>query len=223
MEESIDLREYLFIIKKNIRVIFLSVVICGLISGLISFFVLNPVYEASTTLIVNKEEDHQTVQMNTSDDIDFAQKLALTYGEIIKSRAVITSTINKLKLGSTYEEVSKNITVTNVADTQIIKISVKNNNPHLAAKICNTIPQMFAKEVRRVVKASGIEIIDKAAVPTNPIKPNKILNITIAMILGALVSVVVVFLRELLNNKIKSPKDIENKLGIPVLGVVPKY
>lgn len=223
MEHEMDLREYLFTIRKNIRVIFLSVLICGIISGLISFFVLNPVYEASTTLIVNKEDNEQTIQMNTSEDIDFAQKLALTYGEIITSRSVIISTINKLKLDLTYEEVSENITVTNVADTQIIKITVKNNNPHLAAKICNTIPQIFDKEAQRVVKASDIEIIDKAVVPKKPIKPNKIMNIAIAMILGVIGSIFAVFIRESLNTKIKTPKDIEDKLGIPVLGVVPKY
>ena len=95
MEETIDLREYFYIIKKKLWVIALSAIICGLVSGLISFFMLNPVYEASTTLIVNKEEDEK-IQMDTSDDLNFVQKLAVTYGEIIKSRTVITSTINKL-------------------------------------------------------------------------------------------------------------------------------
>ena len=223
MEETIDLREYFFIIKKKLWVIALSAIICGLVSGLISFFVLNPVYEASTTLIVNKEVKDETVQMNTSDDLNFVQKLAVTYGEIIKSRTVITSTINKLGLDSTYEEISNSITVTNVADTQIIKISVQNNNPHLAAKICNTIPSMFGKEAKRVVKASGIEVIDKATVPTGPIKPNKKMNIAIAMVLGVMGSIFVIFLLEALNTKVKSPKDIEEKLGIPVFGVVPKY
>lgn len=222
MEETIDLREYFYIIKKKLWVIALSAIICGLVSGLISFFMLNPVYEASTTLIVNKEEDEK-VQMDTSDDLNFVQKLAVTYGEIIKSRTVITSTINKLGLDSTYEEISDSITVTNIDNTQIIKISVQNNNPHLAAKICNTIPKIFGVEAERVVKASGIEIIDKAEIPKNPIKPNKIMNIAIAVVLGIMGSVFVIFLLEALNTKVKSPKDIEDKLGIPVFGVVPKY
>ena len=222
MEETIDLREYFYIIKKKLWVIALSAIICGLVSGLISFFMLNPVYEASTTLIVNKEEDEK-VQMNTSDDLNFVQKLAVTYGEIIKSRTVITSTINKLGLDSTYEEISNSITVTNINNTQIIKISVQNNNPHLAAKICNTIPKIFGVEAERVVKANGIEIIDKAEIPENPIKPNKTMNVAIAIVLGIMGSVFVIFLLEALNTKVKSPKDIEDKLGIPVFGVVPKY
>ena len=223
MEETIDLREYFFILKKKIWLIIASALICGLISGLISYFVLKPVYQANTSLIVNKEVENQVTQMTTTDDLNYVQKLAVTYGEIIKSRTVITSTIEKLKLDMTYEELSEAISVTNVDSTQIIKISVQHNSPLIATKICNTIPEIFSKEVQRVVKASGVEVIDKAIVPENPIKPNKKMNIAIAMVLGVMASVFVIFLIEALNTKIKEPKDIEEKLGIPVYGVVPKY
>ncbi|MBN9647129.1 lipopolysaccharide biosynthesis protein [Terrisporobacter glycolicus] len=223
MEETIDLREYFFILKKKMWIIVLSAVICGVISGLVSFYVLKPVYEANTTLIVNKEVENETTQMTTSDDLNFVQKLALTYGEIIKSRSVITSTIDKLNLDMTYEDLSEAVSITNVENTQIIKISVKNENPRVAATICNTIPEIFSTEVQRIVKASGTEVIDKAAVPEKPIKPNKTMNTLIATVLGAMVSVFVIFLKEALNTKIKEPKDIEEKLGLPVFGVVPKF
>ena len=223
MEETIDLRDYFFILKKKIGVILTSMIICGLISGIVSFFVLTPVYEANTSLIVNKEIENELAEMTTSDDLRFVQQLALTYGEIIKSRTVITSTIEKLDLDMTYEALAGAVSVTNVSDTQIIKISVRHNNPLIATKICNTIPKIFSKEVQRIVKASGVEVVDKAIVPENPIKPNKIMNIAIAVVLGAMSSVFVIFLIEALNTKIKEPRDIEEKLGIPVFGVVPKY
>ena len=223
MEETIDLRDYFFILNKKIGVILTSMIICGLISGIVSFFVLTPVYEANTSLIVNKEIENELAEMTTSDDLRFVQQLALTYGEIIKSRTVITSTIEKLDLDMTYEALAGAVSVTNVSDTQIIKISVRHNNPLIATKICNTIPKIFSKEVQRIVKASGVEVVDKAIVPENPIKPNKIMNIAIAVVLGAMSSVFVIFLIEALNTKIKEPKDIEEKLGIPVFGVVPKY
>lgn len=223
MEETIDLREYFFILKRKMWLIALAAIVCGLVSGLISFFVLTPVYEANTSLIVNKEVENEMTQMSTSDDLNFVQKLAVTYGEIIKSRTVITSTIDKLNLDMTYEELLEAISVTNVDSTQIIKISVKNTNPMIATKICNTIPQIFSTEVQRVVKASGVEVIDKATIPENPVKPNKTMNIAIAMVLGVMVSVFLIFLKEALNTKVKEPKDIEDKLGIPVFGVVPKY
>ena len=222
MEETIDLREYFFILKKKIWVILLSAVICGVISGLVSFYVLKPTYEANTTLIVNKEMEDETAQVSTSDDLNFVQKMAVTYGEIIKSKSVIASTINKLNLDMTYEDLSKAVSVTNVENTQIIKISVQNENPRVAATICNTIPEIFSTEAQRIVKASGTEVVDRAIVPEKPIKPNKTINILIAMVLGMMVSVLVIFLREGLNTKIKEPKDIESKLGLPVFGIIPK-
>ena len=223
MEETIDLREYFYILKKKIWIIISAALVCGLISGLVSFFVLTPVYEANTTVIVNKEIKNKKSEMSTTDDLNYVQKLALTYGEIIKSRTVITSTIEKLKLDMTYGELANLVSVTNVSDTQIIRINVKHEDPALAAKICNTIPKIFSKEVKRVVKASGVEVIDKAITPVNPVEPNKKMNIAIAMVLGAMGSIFVIFLIEALNTKIKEPKDIEEKLGIPVFGVVPKF
>ena len=223
MEETIDLREYFFILKKKIWLIVASALVCGLISGLVSFFVLSPVYEANTSLIVNKEVGNETTKMTTTYDLNYVQKLALTYGEIIKSRTVITSTIEKLGLDMTYSELAGAVSVTNVSDTQIIKISVQNENPLIATKICNAIPEIFSTWVQRIVKASGVEVVDKAIMPENPIKPNKKMNVLIAMVLGVMVSVFIIFLIEALNTKIKEPRDIEEKLGIPVFGVVPKY
>ena len=223
MEETIDLREYFFILKKKLWIIVTSALVCGLISGLVSFFALTPIYQANTSLIVNKEVGNKVTEMTTTDDLNYVQKLAITYGEIIKSRAVITPTIEKLDLNMTYEELASAVSVTNVSDTQIIKISVQHKNPKVAMKICNTIPSIFSEEVQRIVKASGVEVIDKAILPTNPIKPNKKMNVLIAMVLGVMVSVFIIFLIEALNTKIKEPRDIEEKLGIPVFGVVPKY
>ena len=221
MEEAIDLSKYFFVLKKKMWLICLSAIVCGGISGLVSFYILEPVYEANTSLIVNKEI--KKTQITTTDDLNYVQKLAITYGEIIKSRTVITSTIEKLKLDMTYEELEKIISVSNLSDTQIIKISIEHKNPVLATKICNTIPEIFTKEVQRISKASGVEVIDKAIVPEEPIKPNKIMNIAIAMLLGVMVSVFVICLTEALNTSIKEPKDIEEKLGIPVFGIVPKF
>lgn len=223
MEETIDLREYFFILKKKLWIIVTSALVCGLISGLVSFFALTPIYQANTSLIVNKEVGNKVTEMTTTDDLNYVQKLAITYGEIIKSRAVITPTIEKLDLNMTYEALASAVSVTNVSDTQIIKISVQHENPKVAMKICNTIPSIFSEEVQRIVKASGVEVIDKAILPTNPIKPNKKMNVLIAMVLGVMVSVFIIFLIEALNTKIKEPRDIEEKLGIPVFGVVPKY
>ena len=220
MEETIDLREYFAIIKKRFWIIAIITVVAMVVSGVISFFMLSPVYESKSTLIVNTEKNEET-QMITGDQFSVSQKLAVTYGEIIKSRAVLESVISNLKLDSEYEDLVEKITVSPVQDTQIISISVQDTNPKKARDIANEIPKVFEKEVKRITKANDIQVIDKAILPENPIKPNKMMNVAIAAVLGMMIGLFVVFVLEYLDNKIKTPQDIEKHLDLPILGVIP--
>ena len=220
MEETIDLREYFAIIKKRFWIIALLAIISALISGVISFFMLNPVYEAKSTLIVNADKQAET-QIVTGDQITVTQKLAVTYGEIIKSRIVLDDVIKNLKLENTYESLSGQITVSPVNDTQIISISVQDTNRERARDIANEIPKVFEKEAKRITKANDVQVIDKAILPKNPIKPNKVMNVLIAFVLGTMIGLFVVFLIEYLDNKMKTPQDIEKHLGLSIIGVIP--
>ena len=220
MEETVDLREYFGIVKKRFWIVALITIIAVVVSGVISFFMLNPVYEAKSTLIVNTEKNEET-QMITGDQFNVTQKLAVTYGEIIKSRSVLDDVIKNLKLDDEYGDLVKNVTVSTVKDTQIISISVQDTNKEKARDIANEIPKVFKKEAKRITKANDIQVIDKAILPQNPIKPNKMMNMAIAAVLGAMIGLFVVFLIEYLDNKLKTPQDIEKHLGLSVLGVVP--
>ncbi|CEJ74671.1 Cps19aC [[Clostridium] sordellii] len=221
MEETIDLREYFHIIKKRAWIIALITILAMVTSGIISFFVLSPVYEANTTLIVNTEQNKSTNNMITGDQLAVTQKLTLTYGEIIKSRSVLNSVIKKLDLNMDYEDLEKSIKVSQVKDTQIMSITVQSTNPKIARDIANSIPTVFSKEVKRITKANSVEVIDKAITPENPVKPNKTINIAISAILGFIVGVFIVFVLEYMDNKIKSPQDIEKYIDLPILGVIP--
>ena len=113
MEETVDLREYFGIVKKRFWIVALITIIAVVVSGVISFFMLNPVYEAKSTLIVNTEKNEET-QMITGDQFNVTQKLAVTYGEIIKSRSVLDDVIKNLKLDDKYGNLVKNVTVSPV-------------------------------------------------------------------------------------------------------------
>ena len=220
MEETIDLREYLCIIKKRFWIITLITVIATAISGVISFFVLKPVYEAKSTLIVNTEK-YEGSQVITWDQISVTQQLAVTYGEIIKSRTVLEDVIKNLKLDDEYKDLVKNVTISPIEETQIISISVQDTNKARARDIANEIPKVFAEEAKRITKANDVQVIDQAILPKNPIKPNKIMNMAIAAVLGMIIGLFIVFLIEYLDNKLKTAQDIEKHLCLAVLGVVP--
>lgn len=220
-EEVIDLREYLSIIKKKWFIMAILCVVCVAASTVYSFFIAKPVYQAETTLIVKTEKTEGTNTV-TSDQIKTTQQLAVTYGEIIKSRKVLDDVIKNLDLDESYGQLSGKISVSTVSDTQIIKVSVQDTNKSNAAKIANEIPKVFAKEAIRIADANGVEVIDKAQTPVNPVSPNKKMNILIAGVLGIMIGLFIIFIIEFLNTKIKTPQDIEKELGLPLLGVIPE-
>lgn len=220
-EEVIDLREYLSIIKKKWFIMAILCAVCVAASAVYSFFIAKPVYQAETTLIVKTEKTEGTNSLS-NDQVMVSQKLALTYGEIIKSRKVLDKVIKNLDLKESNGSLASKISVSTVTDTQIIKVSVQDTNKSNAAKIANEIPKVFAKEAIRIADANGVEVIDKAQTPVNPVSPNKKMNILIAGVLGVMIGLFIIFIIEFLNTKIKTPQDIEKELGLPLLGVIPE-
>lgn len=214
MEESIDLSKYFKIIKNKSWIIALIATISMIVSGIISFFILSPVYQTKTTLLV--DTDAEKNQSMTSDQMAVSEKLALTYGEIIKSRTVIDKVEDKLGTNVNKDDIS----VENVQDTGILSIFVQGTNRYKVADIANALSEVFEKEVKRITKANDVNVIDKAIVPEVAIKPNKIMNISIAGVLGGVVALGVIFLIEYLDNKIKTQKDIEEYLGLPTIGII---
>lgn len=226
MEEEIDLRQYWQIISKRWLIVVAIPLLAALTSGIISFFIIKPSYQASTTLIVGKkasEEGQAAAQMLDNNVLLANQQLAKTYATIAQSRTVEESVIKDLNLPLTAEKLDKLITVDQVKTTEILEIQVNNTNPELAASIANTMAQEFSKAVIEIKKVDSVSIVDKAEVPDGPVKPNKKLNILIAFVVGLMASVGLAFLLEHLDNTIKTTNDVEDVLGIPVLGVIPNY
>lgn len=222
MEETMDLREILQIIYKRLWFIILVTLVCIISSGIISFFVLDSVYEASTTLMVSKtrEDQSQNLQYN---DILMNQKLVKTYSEIVKSNRVLEKVIEQLGLDMTTGDLKNKIQVSSVSDTEIIRIAVQDKDPNFATELANSIAVVFMGEIGSIMKMDNVQFIDPAKVPIDPVKPRPFLNIAIAAVLGVMISVFIVFLIEYFDNTIKTVDDVENKLGLPVLGSIPVF
>jgi capsular polysaccharide biosynthesis protein len=216
--DVIELREIFLILKKHLVLLIIVPVIFGLIGALLSIYLINPVYEASTTLIVrqNKETDEE---INIT-DVNLSKSLVYTYAEMAKSNTVLDNTRNSLGLA---ELNGNNITVSPVKDTQILKVAVQNTNQKLAMDIANKLVQEFTLEIARITMTDNVAVVDYATLPESPIKPNKVMNTAIAAVLGEMIVVMIIFLREYLDNTIKSEKDIEKYLGISVIGTIPNF
>lgn len=218
--EEISLKEFIAIIRKKLWIIVLVTILCTIISGLLSYYVIEPEYQAFTTLMIGRPKEYK--QEMKYDDVLLNQKLVSTYSEIAKSRIVANEFMHNLGLNFTYEELDKKINVKLVEETEIIKIIVKDKDARAAAQIANEIANVFMKHVARIMNIENIQVIDKAEAPLKPDKPKPMLYMLLASILGIMFSVLIIFVHEYFDNTVKTAEDIERNIGLPIIGVVPK-
>ena len=213
MEETIDLIEYFAIIKKRFWIVILTTVIAVGISVIIFHLNKEQLYEAETTMIVNVQSNENQSMLTSDqiyDQIYAGEKLGVVYGEIIKSRAVLNPVIERLNLDISTEQLAK----------MIRTLSVTYTDPDRAKDIANTIPGVFTEEVKRTIKANGVEVIDPS-LDGEPIPSNILKKVLIAGVLGVMIGIFVIYLIEFFDNKVKTPQDMEKYFNIPVLGVIP--
>jgi len=220
-ELEIDLMEYIHIIRRRLWLIILVTVLAVAASGAISFFVLDPVYQASTTVMVGKPVSYVDGSQLQIQDLNLNQRLARTYGEIVKSRVVSEEVIYQLNLNITPDQLKEKTAVNLVKDTEFITINVTDTDPEKAAAIANKLADVFKKRVMTMMKVDNVQVLDNAIIPTSPIKPNKMMNMAIAGVLGMMVSLFVIFLLEYLDNTIKTAEDVERHLQLNVIGAIP--
>ena len=218
-EQVISLGEILEVLKKRWKMILIITLLATLVSGLVSFFLISPKYEASTKLFIGKEAGAE--KGYDQSEIAMYQKLMKTYSEAIKTRDLVGRAIKSANSNLTEDEVLEKLTVVTVADTQILQIKINDKNPNMAATMVQAITNEFVTTSKVLVPNGNIKVIESVKVPETPVSPNKKMNIAIASLLGLMVSVGISFLLEFLDNTYKNREQLENELGIPVIGTIP--
>lgn len=220
MEETISLKELLGTLKKRFWLILAITIMATLVSGIISYFFLTPIYQASTQILVNQKKSEQALYNPT--EVQTNLQLINTYNVIIKSPAILDLVIEELDLDMTAQQLNSSITVGNETNSQVVNISVQNANKELAVDIANTIANVFKQEIVKIMNVDNVSVLTKASdVQTqSPIKPKPPLNIAIALVVGLMAGVGLAFLLEYFDNTVKDAQDIERTLELPVLGVI---
>ena len=219
-EQEIRLDEMFDALKKRWLMIASITLSALIISAVLSFFIIKPKYEANTKVFIGKEES-ETQGYNQS-DIQMYQKLMKTYSETIKTKDLVERALKDTSLDLEPKEVLGNITVTTVADTQILEIKYESIDPIEAKTVIEEITDEFIETSKKLVPNGNIQIIESVELPEEPVSPNKKMNIAIAFLLGLMVSVGLALLLEFLDNTFKTKEQVERELEIPVLGTIPQ-
>ncbi|MDM0497548.1 polysaccharide biosynthesis tyrosine autokinase [Clostridium perfringens] len=218
MEQKIEIKEYLQLIRKRMKIIVAIIIASILIVSVKIFFFTTPIYEAQTTIIINNLLGKQS--QITKDDINYSQLLGETYKPIVKSRKVAEEIKKNLNLELNYSEISSSIDINSVSGP-VMDITVINSDPKVAREIANEVPIVFGEELEKIAKVNGVQVIDEALIPTKPISPNKFKILVLGGIIGAVLAMLVALVLDYFDNKVKTPEELENTLDIPLLGVVP--
>lgn len=215
----ISISEILDSLKKRWKLIVVITLCATLLSGVVSFFVLKPQYEATTKVFIGKEEG--TDQGYNQSDVIMYKQLMKTYLETVKTKDLIGRALEDVKTELEVKEVLAGLTVTNVTDTQILEIKFKGKNPEEARDIVAAVTGEFINTSKTLVANGNVRVIEEVVVPENPVSPNKKMNIAIAFLLGLMASVGLCFLLEFMDNSFKNKEQVEQELGIPVIGLIP--
>ena len=219
-EQVISLSEIFEAIRKRWIMIVAITLTATIISGVLSFFVIDPVYETSTKVFIGKEESDDAAY--NSSDINMYQQLLQTYAQAIKTKDLVNRAIS----GLSYDELEASsvvdaLTVNPISSTQILEIKYKSKDAEEAKDVLKGITDEFIVTAKELVPNGNVRVIEEVELPEEPVSPNKKINIAIAFLLGLMVSVGLVFLLEYLDNTYKNKDQLEKELGIPVLGAIP--
>lgn len=219
--DTIDLLEVLNAVRQHIAVLILCTLATAIAGFAITHFLITPQYESSALMIVNTRQD--TTSTVTSDQINSATKLVSTYSIIIKSDTVLQQVIDDLGLSLSYSDLKGRVTVSAVDDTQVMKITVRSNNPEWARQVCDGITAVSPDVILEAVEAGSVKVISQASYSDVPVSPNIKKNTMLGAMVGLVLCLGVILLQVILDNKINTEEDVAKYLDMTVVGVIPVY
>ncbi len=220
--EEVNIKEFFKYVRKYVLVIALVAITFCSFALIYSVYIKKDMYESNTTLVLTKSTStvDQASGTITQNDILLNQKLVSTYSELIKSKLVLNQVIEKLDLDYKINELAKLISVDSIENTEILKITVKNEDPKLAKDIANETAKIFSKEIVDIYNINNISIIDKAVLSKNISNNTTIRDSIIALFGGIFISLIILFIKYYFDDTIKFDDDLEEKINMPILGKI---
>lgn len=220
---NIEFKRLFNILKSKLIYIILILAISIGVGYFYSFYYKVPLYQSSSTIVLAKLNDGTSSDAVTQNDLTLNQKLVSTYSQIIKSKNVLDQTINNLGIEMDSNTLSKQISVSSVSGTEIIKVSVTSANAEETANITNELVNVFSQEVKKIYNIDNINIIDRAKVETTPYNVNHAKDLILSIGAGLVLSCAFIFFLYLFDTSIKDEKDVEDYIKLSVLSKIPSY
>lgn len=219
-ELEIDLKEIFFEVWKKAWLISLVAIIAAFLCFLFTKFLITPQYQSETKVFILTKQNEASVTYN---DLQMGSQLTKDYKELITCRPVLENVINSLELEYSYKILFEKVSVEVPTDTRIITITVTDEDPIVAMQLADAIREEASELIKEVMDIEAVNLVEKANVAEKPSSPSTVKNTILGGGIAAFVMVVAIVLIYMLNDTIKTPDDIESKLGLSNLASIPLY
>ncbi|MGM5693743.1 YveK family protein [Streptococcus suis] len=202
--------------RKKFFILMAAVLGAGL-AFIYSNFLVIPQYDSVTRIYVVSQNVEVGAGL-TNQELQAGTYLVKDYKEIILSQDVLSQVATELNLN---ENLKKKVSVSIPVDTRIVSISVRDADPNEAARIANSLRTFAAQKIVEVTKVSDVTTLEEAVPAGTPTTPDIKRNLLLGLLIGSFLATGLVLVVEVLDDRVKRPQDIEEVMGLILLGVVP--
>lgn len=218
-EYEIDLKEIAIAILDRIWIVISVGIACALLVGIITKVFITPMYTSTTKLyVINKQNSDNNI---TYTDLQTGNLLTNDYIIQVKGTKVLSQVISELNLTDTEDELASRITVSNPENSRFIVISVSDKDPVVAQQIASCVAEVSSDVVKEVMDLEKVNVAEEANLPLEESSPNLKKNVLLGGAAGVFVSLLLIVVFYLLNDRIRTPEDVKRYLGLNTLGQIP--
>ncbi|MBQ2848032.1 MAG: hypothetical protein IJE74_07230 [Clostridia bacterium] len=220
---EIDILRLVKAVWQKIWAVILAAVIFGCATFGFTYIFIEPTYEARTLLYVNNSNfsvGNTSFNISTS-SLSAAQELVNTYIVILKARTSLNEIIDYAELDKSYTELQGMISAAPVNSTEIFEVVVTSTDPAESEKIANAIATLLPKRIAEIVDGSSVRVVDYAIVPSARSGPSYTKNTFIGMIIGILLCVAIIVIRELFDVFVREEQYLNQTYPYPILAAIP--
>lgn len=220
--------DYLRLLRRWRLIAAVVVVVCG-VTGFVTY-TTPPVYEAEAKLFVGSRQVSVAKVLEGQTITELSSELLKSYAEIIRTPPIAATAIRQADLPLRARRLAESIEAEPIVDTQLISLRYKSSRAVLAQRTVNAVARAFVEEVQEIeLPAAGgdqpavkVSIVAPALRPENPVSPKKAFNFAAALVLGLLLGAGLAYVIEQLDTTVSREDDDVERLGAPVLAMVPK-
>ena len=222
MDKQFNLTDLLKLYLRHWWRIVVVMLICGILSGAYTLFFINPTYESAGSLYAENTSDTVSGTTNVNlNEIMVRQELVRTYAEVLSSNVFLKKVAKESNLDYTYQDILNMVTMRDKNETEILVISVESEDPSHAFIIAQTMINLASSQIAEIVEGGNVKVLDEPEYPEGPSSPNLVKNIAVGLLGGLILCMAIIYVLELLDNKVKDSEMLSKTFKYPVLGEVP--